>query len=807
MPYMQLMFDQLNDAVFVVDRMGNILMINQAACKLTGYDQAELLGTPVGAIVLGHADVSSAEVRKKVSQRNHRQNPTSGSLHTEIHSKSGRKTPIEVTHLHFPELEGNISVIIARNLSALQTAQKLQEMSISLSSSLNLTEVFDLLLVELKKLIPYDGANFMIVEGRNVHIARSMGYDAFDQSLSSLVDTLEFDSNSHENIRRIIGDRQPLILKDTHDVPYWIETAASKYFKSWAGVPIVINDKVEAIIAMDKVEPNFFTDEHTSVLMVFSSQAASAIKNARLYEEELKRIRQLDGLQTTLAAITSQFDLNLLLKEIVSQAIALLNAANGALALYEANLEKLKVIVTQNLPHDYAGHLLDLETGLMGRVAASKKAMKMDRFIEKSILLDTRREKGSHSGMAVPLMTGEKLIGVLGIGMPDSGKVISESKIDLLNTFAQQATIAIENARLYNETAKSADRFRTLYHLSQIISTNLQPEEIYPAIHHAVSELMVTEFFCISLFDAESNTVTDVYMDDKGEPQPLGTRKLEKGLFYKAIKSGTSLLYRTFDNSTMEELGAVLVGDTSNEELSQSILVVPLKIGARCIGVLSAQSYQPRMYSNSDREMLELLATNVAIAVENARLFDEVQKLASMDSLTQLYNRRKFEELAKVEFERSRRYHRPLCAVMIDLDQFKLVNDTYGHIVGDQALAAVASLCKKNLRSLDILARFGGEEFILLLPETCLTEALTTAQRLRYECEAEEFNTTRGVISLSISLGLIELDDSCTSLEELINRADQALYASKHAGRNVCTVWTPELAKTFPPISRTSIDH
>ena len=189
----------------------------------------------------------------------------------------------------------------------------------------------------------------------------------------------------------------------------------------------------------------------------------------------------------------------------------------------------------------------------------------------------------------------------------------------------------------------------------------------------------------------------------------------------------------------------------------------------------------------------------MAIAIENSRLFNEVQLLAITDSLTGLYNRRKFDELATSEFTRAKRYRRPLCAIMIDLDQFKQVNDTYGHIVGDQALSNVASLCKDNLRNIDILARFGGEEFVILLPETKIAEARLTAERLRIDCQDTDFGTTRGSISLTISLGLVELDSSCKTLEELITRADQALYASKHAGRNMVSVWSKELTPPDPP--------
>jgi diguanylate cyclase (GGDEF)-like protein len=830
-----------------------------------------------------------------------------------------------------------------------------------------LSEVFDLLLLEVQKLIPFDGANFMLVNEKAAHITRSRGYDTLGKDFEDQVNSLFFDIESFENIHYLVNEKKPLLIEDTHKMPDWKMIESSIHYHSWIGVPIIINGRVEAILALDKVEIGFYHENHATIMTAFADQAASAIRNARLFEAENRRIRQLDGLQSTLAAINSNLELTALLKEIVAQAINLLDANNGELALYDPELQKLKVIVSQNNKVDNTGQMINLGNGVLGIVAATKKPYKIDLFNENSDLLNSRKTLGSNSGMAVPLMSGNDLLGVLGVanqknncffddldtnllnifahqaaiairntrlfedakrradeaetlrkaaavvtssldqtqainlileqlamvipydsalvlmhhhnylkivggrgikkfnqifgqklylqnknpatdtylskkplvisdiretypefasmveritdtkswlGAPliiqdrtigilalssDQSNHFQQSQLRLIEPFADQVAIALENARLYTDMARSADRFETLYHLSQIISTNLRPEDIYPGIHQTVSELMETDYFCISIIDADSETISDVYAVDRGEVQVLTKRPIEKGLFATVLKTRKSLLFHNHEEYASEEIGTVMVGKLTAADIPQSILIVPLNIGSRTIGVLSTQSYQPNMYSKSDLEMLELLATSVAIAIENSRLFNEVQLLAIMDPLTGLYNRRKFDELATSEFTRAKRYRRPLCAIMIDLDQFKQVNDTYGHVVGDQALSSVASLCKDNLRNIDILARFGGEEFVILLPETKIAEARLTAERLRIDCQDTDFVTTSGSISLTISLGLVELDSSCKTLEELITRADQALYASKHAGRNKVSEWSKELILPTPP--------
>jgi diguanylate cyclase (GGDEF)-like protein len=239
--------------------------------------------------------------------------------------------------------------------------------------------------------------------------------------------------------------------------------------------------------------------------------------------------------------------------------------------------------------------------------------------------------------------------------------------------------------------------------------------------------------------------------------------------------------------------GAILTGNLDQDEISQSVLIVPLKIGSKLIGVLSAQSYQPYAYSESDLEMLELLGANAAIALENARLFAEVQELAITDPVTGLFNRRRFLELADQEFNRSIRYQRNLSAIMLDIDNFKVVNDTFGHTIGDQVLIELAKVCQSGVRQVDILARYGGEEFIVLLPETNAQEAAMIAERLRANTESNSFTTTAGPLHITISLGVAEMEKSCESLSELVDRADFAQYASKDAGRNRVTCWSPDI--------------
>lgn len=169
--------------------------------------------------------------------------------------------------------------------------------------------------------------------------------------------------------------------------------------------------------------------------------------------------------------------------------------------------------------------------------------------------------------------------------------------------------------------------------------------------------------------------------------------------------------------------------------------------------------------------------------------------LAITDSLTGLYNRRHFNQLALAEISRVVRHTRPLSVIMLDIDFFKRVNDTYGHTLGDTVLKMVARTAKETFRASDVLARYGGEEFVVLLPETPLAGAVNVAERLRRQIEATPTPTEKGPISVTVSLGVndylgeIEAKPHERILAEFIGKADQALYASKNAGRNRVTVY------------------
>lgn len=223
-----------------------------------------------------------------------------------------------------------------------------------------------------------------------------------------------------------------------------------------------------------------------------------------------------------------------------------------------------------------------------------------------------------------------------------------------------------------------------------------------------------------------------------------------------------------------------------NEDDTRPLAVVPLLYQARSMGVLMVCSDDPhRIWQENELLLLRTVADQVAVAVNHARLFTQMQQLALTDGLTGCVNRRSFEMQLERDLRLATRMRQPVSLIMLDIDHFKRVNDTYGHDAGDAALRFLADVLRDELRGVDTAARYGGEEFAVILPQAGLDGALIVAERLRSRLETTE---VPGIGHITGSFGLATFPLHANSRDELVGAADRALYEAKHAGRNrICT--------------------
>jgi len=224
----------------------------------------------------------------------------------------------------------------------------------------------------------------------------------------------------------------------------------------------------------------------------------------------------------------------------------------------------------------------------------------------------------------------------------------------------------------------------------------------------------------------------------------------------------------------------------------KSYMGAPIIIQNEVIGVINLDSATPGFYSEWMVHRLRAFADHAAIAVNNARLYARVTELATIDTLTGLYNRRHFIDLTNHEISRARRYQTPLSVVMFDLDHYKRINDRYGHQTGDRVLVEIANLCRAHLRSVDIACRYGGDEVTIILPDTNLEQAILFAERLRGLISAIRIPAGEKTVRITASIGVATFEPEFSSLEDLLANADRALYRAKQ-GRNRIAVYPFEV--------------
>jgi len=238
--------------------------------------------------------------------------------------------------------------------------------------------------------------------------------------------------------------------------------------------------------------------------------------------------------------------------------------------------------------------------------------------------------------------------------------------------------------------------------------------------------------------------------------------------------------------------------DSGDEQLPKAI--VPLIFHERLMGALQVTAADPeRLWGENEILLLRTVANQVAVAVNHANLFAQIQQQALTDALTGCYNRRSFEMQLDREMKVARRQHQPLSLMMLDLDRFKQLNDSVGHDAGDAALRSLADCFRQELRGVDSAARFGGDEFALILPQAYSEGALIVAERLR--ARIEEIHVP-GFGNLTASIGIATFPSHGASRTDLVIAADTALYSAKRAGRNRVCVYEPgnDERKPAPPL-------
>lgn len=324
---------------------------------------------------------------------------------------------------------------------------------------------------------------------------------------------------------------------------------------------------------------------------------------------------------------------------------------------------------------------------------------------------------------------------------------------------------------------RQADQLETLRRSALDISAELGLETLLWLIAPRAIELMNGAAMALYLHNPNTDILEIAITMGDNQPPLEPFCKRGQGLPGQVWEKGEPILLEEYHTGRTDQFHRSVWGKVAG---------VPMVWGSEFIGVLFV--FSDVSFGRTDLKLLGLFGAHAAASIRNARMHRELHELAITDALTGIFNRHHFFELAEVAFSNARRYNLPLAVLMMDLDYFKQTNDTYGHLAGDEVLRVTIQRCARIIRETDTFGRYGGEEFVMILPETDLQGALVLAERLRQAVSKDPVVVDDVEIAVTASFGVAQLTEETTTLQQLINRADQALYRAKESGRNcVCS--------------------
>lgn len=440
-------------------------------------------------------------------------------------------------------------------------------------------------------------------------------------------------------------------------------------------------------------------------------------------------------------------------------------------------------------------HLLQLEESLISEVVEQQRPRLES---EMSASSEGRIFKDERSVMCVPLVVGKEIVGVIYVGSVRPG-THKEEHLDTLKMLAAFAAPSVKTAMLFEqaeedlkaevEARKAVEamnkRLAGLQKMGQKMGENLSIRNTMTVVASGLTQ-MIPDAQSVIMFntDRESGDKHAMKAEFTLTPYADYVKNLalrdDEGLLGKAIETGKTQMVPDTHVYDVQNLLA----------FERSVVVAPLMVRTEngeeteILGCLYVGASKENAFNEEHQQLIETVSYSTAMAIKNARLYEQTQQMALTDGLTGLYTHRLFQEKLAAEIEWSERHNRPFCLVMVDTDNFKTFNDTLGHPAGDSLLKEIAVLLKDKVRSTDIVCRYGGDEFALLLKETDKEKALTLCERVR---EAFQLRFGRMEVQVTASIGLACFPFDAKTKKDLAKAADDALYVSKRGGRNRVT--------------------
>jgi len=470
-------------------------------------------------------------------------------------------------------------------------------------------------------------------------------------------------------------------------------------------------------------------------------------------------------------AVLSTLDLDEVLQTILGIARDYFHLQNVAIMLLNKDAGELYVRRQIGWDEGQDKARIPLGSGITGTAALKKRPIyspdvsKDPRYFEST--------KTTRSELAVPLMVRDEVVGVLDCQSDNLNHFDAETT-DLLTLFSTQASMALQNARLHQLEQERASQLEAINAIAKQMTAVLDLNELLSKVCLLTQEAFQVAHVSVLVKDDEDLVLRASHGRLTARTAVGGRLPIDSGSWGRALGSGNTVT----ENDT-RSLESTLHAETA------ASMYIPLISFGQPLGVMVISSDRPKAFHVSDEQPLESVADICATAIQNSHYVERVKQLAYLDGLTGIFNRRFFEMRITEEIERARRFETGLGVIMIDIDQFKRLNDEFGHLLGDEVLRQVSSILHRQLRKIDVVCRYGGEEFAILLPETNCQHTLGVAEKLRRMVEAWQFPGVPRPVT--ISAGTANYPEHGTTRDELVSAGDAGLYTAKQGGRNrVC---------------------
>lgn len=499
--------------------------------------------------------------------------------------------------------------------------QALNDAAASLTSSLRSDQLIGSLLDQLTAILPYDTATLWLRDKERLTVAAARGFPDSEKRLG-----LTIAVSDSSLFKEMVHTGQAISIGDVREDPRFPPVEAPRL--SWMGIPLISKGELVGVIALEKWQAHYYLREQLQVALTFASQSAVSLDNARMYEDSLNRATELDQRSQRLAllnrfssSLSGLLDADQILQLTAEELLKAFELKSVSIVAFERDrafwklaAPRVRTKLPKALPY----------SPVFDRLRESRGVFNTDDPRNEPDLAPLTEMLGemTSSLLVLPLTSGSNLRALAFAQAKDDDR-FNLTEIELARTISNQAAIALENARLYQSTVQTAERFAILNETSFQVSASLDPEQIYVAVHKAAQRLMPVESFVISLLDETTDEIEGVYLVDGEVRAPVTRIPKDQGLSGRVISTGTPLLVHGAER--IDSMGGITYGGA---DTPLSILAVPMTLGNRTIGMLSAQSYRANVYTEEDQQILGTLANQAVVAIQNGRLFAETQRLA-----------------------------------------------------------------------------------------------------------------------------------------------------------------------------------